>query len=113
MTFGERLRYLREERELRQQDVAEHIHISLRMLSYYEADEHFPRDANMIVEIAKFFNVSLDYLFGLSNVRNHFVTDKLNEEFLSLPEEKQLSVIDYVHFLSSENKHKKSDFRGK
>lgn len=104
MTFGERLRYLREERELRQQDVAEQIHVSLRMLSYYEADEHFPRDAKMIIALAKFFNVSLDYLFGVSDMKKHSVTEKLNSEFTSLSEEKQSSVIDYVHFLASENK---------
>lgn len=106
MTFGERLRYLREERELRQQDVAEQIHVSLRMLSYYESDEHFPRDAKMIIALAKFFNVSLDYLFGVSDVKRHAVTDRLNSEFMSLPEDKQSSVIDYVHFLSEEAKKK-------
>lgn len=105
MTFGERLRYLREERELRQQDVAKSVHVSVRMLGYYESDEHFPRDANMVIALAKFFNVSLDYLFGISNVKNHSVTDRFNEEFLSLPEEKQASVIDYVHFLNSESKN--------
>lgn len=105
MTFGERLRYLREERELRQQDVAKGVHVSVRMLGYYESDEHFPRDADMVIALAKFFNVSLDYLFGLSNLKNHSVIKKLNEEFLSLPEEKQSSVIDYVHFLSSEIKN--------
>lgn len=104
MTFGERLRYLREEKELRQQDVAEQIHVSLRMLSYYESDKHFPRDANMIITLARFFNVSLDYLFGLTDVKNYEVTKKLNTEFLSLPEEKQASVNDYVSFLFSETK---------
>ena len=101
MTFGERLRYLREERELRPKDVAAKIHVSVRMLGYYESDKHFPRDAEMVIAFAKFFNVSLDYLFGLSDVKNHAVVDKLNSEFTSLSEQKKASVIDYVHFLSS------------
>ena len=45
MTFGERLRYLREEKELRQKDVAESMKISTRMIGYYESDKHFPSDA--------------------------------------------------------------------
>ncbi len=104
MTFGERLRYLREERELRQQDVADSIHVSIRMLSYYESDKHFPRDAKMIIELAKFFDVSLDYLFGLSNIKNHSITLKLNKEFDELSEEQQASVIDYIQFLKNRKK---------
>lgn len=101
MTFGERLRYLREERELRQQDVAESINISKRMIGYYESDKHFPRDAKMVIALADFFGVSLDYLFGISEVRNNKTINLLNKEFSALSEEKQNDVMDYIRYLKT------------
>lgn len=101
MTFGERLRYLREERELRQQDVAESMNISTRMISYYESDKHFPSDAQMIIALAKFFDVSIDYLFGISNVKNNGVMDNFNTSFAYLSDENKKSAIDYINYLKS------------
>ncbi len=101
MTFGERLRYLREEKELRQQDVAEKMNISTRMIGYYESDQHFPSDAQMVIALAKFFDVSLDYLFGISNIKNKGVMDNFNSKFAGLTEENKKSVLDYIAFLKS------------
>ena len=103
MTFGERLRYLREERELRQQDVAESVNISKRMIGYYEADKHFPRDANMVIALSEFFDVSLDYLFGVSEVRNYKTNNVLNTEFSALSEQKQNDVLDYIKYLKTKS----------
>lgn len=101
MTFGERLRYLREERELRQQDIAEEVNISKRMIGYYESDKHFPRDADMIISLAKFFDVSLDYLFGLTEVRRSDIVAAINNDFSELDEDKQRDVIDYIKYLKT------------
>lgn len=101
MTFGERLRYLREEKELRQQDVAESMNISTRMIGYYESDKHFPSDAQMIIALANFFDVSIDYLFGISNVKNNGVIDNFNTSFACLSDENKKSAIDYINYLKS------------
>ena len=101
MTFGERLRYLREERELRQKDVAANMNISTRMIGYYESDEHFPSDAQMVISLAKFFGVSLDYLFGISDVKNSKVLDEFNRNFAELSDENKRSVFDYISYLKS------------
>lgn len=101
MTFGERLRYLREERELRQKDVAASMNISTRMIGYYESDEHFPSDAQMVISLAKFFGVSLDYLFGISDVKNSKVLDEFNRNFAELSDENKRSAFDYISYLKS------------
>lgn len=101
MTFGERLRYLREERELRQQDIADKVNISKRMIGYYESDKHFPRDANMVIALAKFFDVSLDYLFGITDIRKNDIISAINKDFSELSKEKQRDVIDYIKFLKT------------
>lgn len=104
MTFGERLRYLREERELRQQDVAENMNISTRMIGYYESNQHFPSDAQMIIALAKFFDVSIDYLFGISNVRNNDVMDEFSTNFACLSDENKKSALDYINYLKLKQK---------
>ena len=99
MTFGERLRYLREEKELRQKDVAESMKISTRMIGYYESDKHFPRDAQMVIDLARFFDVSLDYLFGISNVKNSNTMNEFESLFAKLSEENKKSAVDYMNYL--------------
>lgn len=99
MTFGERLKYLREEKELHQYELAEYLNISSRMISYYEADKHFPSDAQMVIDLAKFFNVSLDYLFGISNVKNNDTINKFNSDFADLSDDNKKSAFDYIQYL--------------
>ena len=103
MTFGERLRYLREEKELRQQDVADILNISPRMIGYYESDQHFPSDAQMIINIAKFFNVSLDFLFGISNIKNSAFLREYEILFSELSEENKASALKYMKYLKDLN----------
>lgn len=63
-----RLRTLREERELKQTTVAEEIGISRAMLSNYESGK-MPSLWNAI-KLAQFYHVSLDYIFGLTAEKN-------------------------------------------
>ena len=104
MTFGERLRYLREEKELRQKDIAEKMNISARMIGYYEADKYFPNDAQMVIDLARFFDVSLDYLFGISNVKNSDIVNKFNSDFADLSDDNKKSASDYIQYLKFKQK---------
>ena len=62
MTFGERLRTLRQEAGLSQEQLGSLIHVSARVVGYYETDDRFPKNQQILVDIAKTFQVSLDYL---------------------------------------------------
>lgn len=85
MTFGERLRQLREERNLTQKAIAGIIGISPRMVSFYESGAHFPREEGTLLKLAQFFEVSTDYLLGYSDVRCVEQLRKLNQAFQGLP----------------------------
>ena len=55
------LRNIRKKRGLNQQKVALDLHISRESLSYYENGKREPSLA-LLVEMSKYFNVSIDYL---------------------------------------------------
>lgn len=105
MTFGERLKQLRQEKEMNQKELGEVIGVGARMISFYENNEHIPRDANSIIKLAEFFDVSIDYLFGASNIRNSKRLSLLNKTYDNLPPEGQSEAIQYIEYLIS--KHKK------
>lgn len=64
--LSERIKCLRTVHHITQEKLAQHCHISLRTLKYYEAGDRVP-DAEVIIRFCKFFDVSADYLLGLSD----------------------------------------------
>ena len=62
--FGDRLRELREERNLKQRDVAQALSISNKVLSSYERNVAFP-SIEMLKRICEYYNVSADYLLQI------------------------------------------------
>ena len=63
--FGERLLKLREEQNETQQQLADAIGITRQSLSRYETNERTP-NIDLIYSVAKHYNVSSDYLLGLT-----------------------------------------------
>ena len=108
LTFGERLRQLREERNLTQKAIAGIIGISPRMVSFYESGAHFPREEGTLLKLAQFFGVSTDYLLGYPDVRCVEQLRKLNQAFQGLPEAERESLMDYLDFLSAKQKRPKT-----
>lgn len=70
--IGERLKQLRIKNGLKQQELANMFGLSSGTISFYESEQRKP-DIDFIVAIAKYFDVSTDYLLGLTNA-----TDKEN-----------------------------------
>lgn len=68
MIFNERLRMLREEMGVSQDVVAREVGIALRNYQRLEKDGNGPNVKNL-VQIAEFFNVSIDYLVGRTDKR--------------------------------------------
>lgn len=86
MTLGQRIKELREEKELTQEELGKLISISKASLSKYEADIIQPNNET-IVFLANFFNVSTDYLLCRTNVREsvtsmeQFTNNLLDSDF--------------------------------
>lgn len=64
--FSDRLIELKATHNVRQQDIADAIGISLRGYQYYEKDTKEPTMSKLIA-LAKYFDVSLDYLVGITD----------------------------------------------
>ncbi|MCI8687843.1 MAG: helix-turn-helix transcriptional regulator [Lawsonibacter sp.] len=68
LILAERLALLRRERDMTQKEVGQELGISLNSYQRYETNEREPT-APVLVQMAKFYNVSLDYLVGLKDDR--------------------------------------------
>ena len=62
MTFGEKFKNERKKRGLTQQEVADGLGITRRMITRYENDEAFPRTKDAYKRIADFFEIDVNIL---------------------------------------------------
>jgi transcriptional regulator with XRE-family HTH domain len=69
-SFGNRLAKLRKERGLTQQQLADKIDVSRRVIAYYEVESDNP-PSNIVVLLSKALNVSADHLLGLKPFKDN------------------------------------------
>lgn len=71
MSFGEKIKKLRIEKNWTQDFVAEQLNISVPALSRYESGTYEPKSLSIVSDFAKLYNVTTDYLLGLNVDYNH------------------------------------------
>ena len=64
--FADRLKYLRQSKELNQVQLAEKLGVKKQSISNWENDNIMP-SVDMLIKIADYFRVSTDYLLGRDN----------------------------------------------
>jgi transcriptional regulator with XRE-family HTH domain len=107
-----RLKALREERNLTQNEVATAISTNQRNIGRWEKGENEP-SASFIVSLADFFEVSTDYLLGReddfgnvivagSSPRDEMTADErtLLADFRTLPDGERAQALAYVEYLA-------------
>lgn len=65
-TFGDILRTERKKKELSQFELGKHLNLSKQTISGYENNSSFPSHESLL-KLSKLFNVSTDYLLGITN----------------------------------------------
>ncbi len=65
LTFGEKIKNLREDRDINQTQLGKAIGTTQRKISYIECNKYEPSIED-IVALCDFFKVSADYLLGIS-----------------------------------------------
>ena len=106
---GNRIKLLREEKELRQDELAKILDVSPSAIGMYERDEREPNDV-ITLKLAEFFNVTTDYLLGKSDNRNtendkeHLKIDLSTREYKNITEEQKKQIEDFAKFVLKDNK---------
>ena len=109
MTFGQRLIDLREEKGIRQKELATLINVSPSTVSNYEHNVHYP-DVAILCQLADYFNVSTDYLLARTDCRHNpnIFTRKLSKTYtvadfinttLELSQKDVANLVEYVDLL--------------
>ena len=110
-----RMKLLREQHNLSQTDLARILNISRQSYNFYENEKRDP-DTEMLIRIADFFNVSLDYLLGRTNDPSPLTQEKTpsyQEEVIQELEDITPEMASEVRQFISYLKHKEESAAGK
>ena len=100
-TLGDRIKLLRTEKRLTQEDIASALGTNRATLANWETLRTEP-DAQMISRLADYFDVTTDYLLGRTNYRTSFITEaahRTDDPSLDLPEDARKSLEDFKKFI--------------
>lgn len=97
--IGERLKKVRKEKGMKQEELAEILGLKKSTISLYESNKYDPSDSAKL-KIARCFDVSLDYLLGVIDTSVPYYR---KERFLILPDDISETDInlasDFVEFI--------------
>jgi transcriptional regulator with XRE-family HTH domain len=79
-TLGKRIKSLREEKSISQLELAKILNIGNTTLSQYESDKRIPSDI-VKKKMAEYFDVSLDYLMGMTDIKNTSTENDIPQEY--------------------------------
>lgn len=118
MSFSEKLRKLREEKGLSQEELAKELDTPRSSITHYERDnKRIPRTSRLI-KIASFFEVSVDELLNGDSIDSQGNKTNINDENIELffdeirkssPEKKE-EIIQYWDFIKNKERMKKNTF---
>lgn len=108
INIADNLKRLRKQREITQEDLANFIGVSFQAVSKWERGEGYP-DITILPVIANFFEVTLDELVGMGEIRN---SARLDDVFIKLKENASEGKIDEnVLLLREEIKHFPNNYK--
>ena len=88
LSIQERLKDLRVERGLTLEQLAEETHLSKSALGSYEGDDLKDISHHALIQLAKVYEVTVDYLLGRSKTKNHPNADladlRLSDDMIEL-----------------------------
>lgn len=111
-----RIKKLREEFHMTQQELADKLKGAKSTIAMYESETRKP-SMEVLIKLSDIFNCSIDYLLGKTDVRNpgKQIDDVLNEamigmskeEYEALNETQKKQIRDFAIFVKNQNEEKK------
>ena len=118
-SFSERLKELRIENRLTQEELAAKFYLNKSSISRYERDQQVP-ELDLLQKIADFFDVGIDFLLGNSDIKNPSTTSEKiadpsdidlwlskTDGYKELPEADREKIIEYARMMLDKHKIKK------
>ena len=116
MQFGDRLKILRDEKSITQKELGKILNVSDRVIGYYETNNRFPNDETVLRNISEYFNVSVDWLLGLSNSKTRITYDAAYDrknsfsfQVAELPEDAIKNISEYIEYIKNKYLSRNSD----
>ncbi len=97
--FKDRLRILREESGLTQKELAKKLVMSHVTISDYETGKKSDPYMSTLRKLAKFFDVTLDYLVGDTGTRERRSAERLSDIVNTLDENRRRELAKYAIYL--------------
>ena len=95
----ERIRNLREDKDISQTIIANYLNVNQKTYSRYETGEAEPA-INTVRTLASYFNVSLDWLAGNSEIKDpHINSNNLLNLYNSLSNNQKEQVFTFINYL--------------
>ena len=101
MMFSIRIKELRRQADLNQQELADKLGISVHTVSSYERGVSIPEDETKL-KIARLFDVSLDYLFGLIDRPHSYKRGNTICIPIKIPDDDLLKIQDYADLIAAQ-----------
>ncbi len=108
--FARRLKEIREERGLSQEDVGRMAGLSKATISKYESASHPPKLVHATA-IAEALNVGFSYLTGFTDNRYIQETTMISDLFVSLPDDAKKELLNYARYLEARSKELNGSIR--
>jgi transcriptional regulator with XRE-family HTH domain len=107
MMIGQRLKLLREEKKLKQLDIAKILGVSRTTYTQYETGKSEP-DLATVAKLADYFNVSVDYLLGKTDIKHPIETIAAHHDGEEWTEEELEDIEAFKEFVRMRRKQKET-----
>jgi transcriptional regulator with XRE-family HTH domain len=112
ITLADRLKELRKSNDLNQAELGKVLGVGKTTISMYENGNSTPND-EIKLKIAEYFDVSLDYLLGKTNIKNYETNNKnstialhSDHEYDYLPKEAKEEINNFIEYIKTKYKNK-------
>lgn len=113
MSFGDNLKTMRKAKGLSQHELGKIFGLSDRTIGYYEANERFPKNAQLLMSMASYFEVPIDYLLAYEapptlSIEEFY--DQAKVHFCLTTKEQQLAMFQMLTMIYYESWKKKKTY---
>ncbi|MDU1031901.1 helix-turn-helix transcriptional regulator [Clostridium sp.] len=108
ITLADRLKELRKSNKLTQSELGKILGVGKTTISMYETGNSTPND-EIKLKISEYFNISVDYLLGKTNIKNHNNNEETialhsDYDYKDLPDEARKEIENYIEYIKQKYK---------